>query len=69
MNARAKIVMGYLPTMKKIIYMESIDTKIQYKDLICLTDSALEKINDIFNKLKRFFYRNFEEKVILQTYR
>jgi hypothetical protein len=67
-NSSAKIVMGYLPTLKKIIYMESIETKIQYNDLILLTDSALEKIEFIYNKLKSFFYQNFEEKILLQSH-
>ena len=68
MNSRAKIVVGFLPTLQKVIYMESINTKIQYQDLISLCDQALIKVQVIYDKLKGFFYQNFEEKVILQTF-
>lgn len=62
------LILGYLPNLKKIVYLETKNMRLNKEDLIRLVDSCVQNCSETNCLINETIERVFVEKAELQTF-
>jgi len=67
-KSKGEVTIGFLPTSKKIIYIETKNFKLQRHDFDGLVQASMQNSYAIHESMKAFLYQSFKNRVKLQAY-
>lgn len=66
-KSKGEVIVGYLPKLEKLIYIETKNVKLQLEDVDRLIDACMEGMRKTEGILRKCLLESFKEKVALQT--
>ena len=65
-KSKGEVILGLLPVSSKIIFLETRNMKLQREDVEHLIEVSTKGALDIFDRMKDFLRKSFEQRLALQ---